>query len=428
MTRYANNMNRWLGLLGTVVILCAAGCKEEIAGPKRDDHDAAHTARYHPEVRRSDADTSSTSDITTTQPALTSRPADPFAGPGPVGSPVLFVNGDTLTVQEILEPLTADLNRQASILTPIGYRDYLFRTITNQIRSQVSLIVVYQQAKDTYPEEAHKAVDARADEMIRDVIDRRFGGVNARYEEHLQVLDLTLDDMKKRARRQVLVTQFLQDRFLPRLREPSRRELMKYYQTHQDEFTTPARAELFLIEVPIEKELGNSIAPESKEVLAAAREQARARVDRARQELESGVDFAAVAKRYSKGDRALVGGDWGEISPNTLTGRWATYSEVLFTLDAGQIGDVLDLEEAVGLVKCGKRTAQHRVSFEGAQEQIVVRVKDEQYKRMTDSYVVELLEQATIDERQKQGLFLAAVAAAPLPANFPPAGQAKKEQ
>ena len=78
--------------------------------------------------------------------------------------------------------------------------------------------------------------------------------------EYAEALGTALADVKERARRRIMVTQFLRDRFLPRLREPPRRDLVEYYQAHLDEFTTPAKAELLLIEVPVESELGKRIA------------------------------------------------------------------------------------------------------------------------------------------------------------------------
>ena len=359
---------------------------------------------------------------------MTTRPADLFTGPGPVGSPVLFVNGDPLTVQDVLEPIIDDLNRQARRLRRRDYNDYLARRLPEEIRNRVSRLVVSQRAKDTYPEEAHKIMDAKADDMIKDVINRRFGGVHARYEQHLKAFDFTVADMKERAKRQILVTQFLRDRFLPRLQEPPRRELMKYYQAHLDEFTTPATAELFLIEVPIQVELDKPTSEATGDEIAAARGLARAQLDRAREELNSGVEFAAVAKLYSRGIHRVNGGAWGEISPGALKKRWAGPAEVLFTLEPGQISDVAETDESVFIVKCGRKTPGNRLSFEEAQAGITTRLKNEQYDRMTHRYISDLLRRATIDDRQQQGFFFAVAAAAPRPSGTELVRENRKEQ
>ncbi len=409
-------------------LACAAGCEERPIGPKWADHQAAHTARYHPDVKRSDAIGSPTFDAQVTQPLMATRPAGFAPGPGPIGSPVLFVNGDAITVQEILEPIIDDLARQARLLPESAYNDYLARKVADEIRNQVSLLVVYQEAQTSYPDKVYEMLDEKADEAIKGVINRRFGGVHARYEGHLKALDLSVADMKERARRQILVTQFLRDRLLPGLQDLPRRELMKHYQAHLDEFTTAPKAELFLIEVPITSELDKDLSQASADEIAAARRRARAHMDRARQELDSGVDFAAVAKRYSRGLRKANGGAWGEITPGSLQKRWAKPAEILFALDQGRISDVIETDESVFIVKCGRRTPRRRLSFEQAQARIIARVKDQQYNRMSNRYIARLIQRATIDNRQRQEFFFAAVAAAPRPGRPDLAREDDKEQ
>jgi parvulin-like peptidyl-prolyl isomerase len=400
-----------------IVLACAGSCAllpacgEKETGPKRADDKAAHTARYHPQVDRSGSqedDTSAAASPPQTQPT-------PSLETGPLGTPILFVNGDALTVQDILEPIMEDLRRQAAVLDLEDYRNYLLRMVADEIRNQTRLTVVYQKAKDFYPEQAQQVLDERADDVIRDVINRRFGGVHARYEAHLKSFGFSLEDMKERARRQVIVTQFLRDRFLPRLEEPSRRDLVRYYEAHLDSFTTPASAEMFLLDIPLESELGEPVDEANAEEITAARHRAREQLSRAREELESGVEFEAVAGRYSKGIRSAVGGAWGEIRPGSLTGRWARAAEVLFTLDEGQLSDVIETEDAVMLVQCGRKTPAERLSFEEAQTRIIERIKDEQYQRLTGEYVSRLLREATIDQQQGQEFLMAVAAAAPLP-------------
>jgi len=413
MTRRARRAGRLIGVVGALFTAGALGCKGTPAGPKRADDQAAHAARYHPDVRRTGAVESPAPEAPATQPSLFTHPG--HSGPGPIGTPVLFVNGDPITVQEILEPLFEDLTRQARLLGEIGYPGYLTRKIGDQIRYQTSTLVVYQQARNAFSEKAGEILDKEVERVIKDVISRRFAGVRARYERHLQKLGLTVADVKERTRREIMVRQFLHERFRPALTEPSRRELKKYYEAHLNEFTTPAKAELFLIEVPIEAELGKPLEQAAAEEIAEARKRARGRLKRAHEELHSGVDFAAAAKRYSKGIHSSSGGAWGEISPGALTKRWAGPAEVLFTLQPGQISEVIESDETVFIVKCGRRTPRHQLSFEQAQAQIITRLKDEQYNRMSSGYVGELLAQATMDRSQQLEFFQAVLAAAPRP-------------
>lgn len=386
-----------------VLVMTLAGCDKPDEGPKRADHVAARTVRYHPDLnRRSRPDGGPTA----TQPA--SAP-----GPGPVGSPVLFVNGETVSVPEILEPLLSELENDARTLAPQTYYSSMIRAIRRQIDLHVSTLLIYEEARNHYPEKAMEAIDKEVDRRLKEIVTERYQGVYARFEAQLKAMDLTPQDVKSRLKRQLMVSQYMRDKYTPILREPPRRELMKYYQDHLDEFTTPERAELFLIEIPIDAVLGKPRDLATAEEIQAVRQKWLAHLQRAREELDSGVEFSAVARAYSKGIKAAQGGAWGEISPGTLQGRWAKAAEVLFRLSENETSDIVVTDESLLLVKCGKRTPRQQVSFEEAQPRIIERIKDEQFSRLSQEHVESLLNKATV--RPLAEFTEAVAAAAPRP-------------
>jgi parvulin-like peptidyl-prolyl isomerase len=326
----------------------------------------------------------------------------------------LFVNRQAITVQDVLEPLWQDLQRKAESLPPASYHAYLRQQVSRQVEFQIGLAVVYEKAQAAYAEDRYQeAFDKQADRMVQDVIDRRFGGVEVRYQAHLEKLGLSLQDVTKRAKRQVMVTQFLRDRFQPHVHEPTRRELMQYYRTHRDEFTTPAKAELFLLEIPLETLLGKPLQEATAEQVRKARAKARSELRQALQALNQGAEFAEVARTYSHGVRAKTGGYWGEISPGALANRWKSVNEVLFSLKSGQISEIVETDASCFVVKCGRRTPEKTLSFEQAQEQILQDLAEQEFNRRRDAYVRELVEQAAI--RPRNQFVLAVMAAAPEP-------------
>jgi len=331
------------------------GCDKPDNGPKRADHAAAHNHRYHPDVKRvDDAGTPAGPDGSVTAGAVT-QPSDIDFEHGPVGCPVLFVNGETISVPEVLEPIYDELRSKAQTLSLMSYRNHVFRAVGTQVDYQVSMLLVYLEAKKTFSDDKFKeALDKEVDRMVKDVITRRFGGVAARYEVHLKALDLTMDQIKERARRQAMVRFFLRERFQPMIQEPTRRELYKYFEAHPDEFSSTAKAELFLIEAPVVEMLGRPVASAKPEELAAARERARAHIQRAREELSSGVEFEAVVKKYCKGVRAKAGGAWGEVSPGAFAESRAKLLDVLFSLQSQQFSNVVETEEGFFIVNAGR--------------------------------------------------------------------------
>ncbi len=382
------------------VVFIPIGCDKSKKGPKWEDNQRAHAARFHPDVDRKPRGTApaeepgaGAGDAAEPQPAT--RPGLELA---PVVSPVMFVNGDTIGVPDILEPIWEPLERQSRALTPEDYREYLLRETTRQIEYEISTVLLYQEAKNAFPEAAMKHFDKEADQRIKDIINARFGGVHARYEQYLKGMNTSVEAMRERAKRREMVIQYLRERIRPRQAQPSRRELMTYYEAHKEQFTTPAKAELFLIEIPLEAELGKQLSRAAAEEIAGARKAAREKLERAREELASGVSFAAVAKQYSKGLHADEGGALGEISPGALTRRWAKAAEVLFTLEPDAVSDIVETEESFFIVKCGRKTPEQTLSFEDAQARMIDLILEAQFEQLRDEYILKLRAKATIQK------------------------------
>jgi hypothetical protein len=402
-------------LTTTLAIALAAslpGCKKADYGPKQADYKQAHTAHYHPDVKRSPGGT-----VAASQPEATTRPADfRFGGKGPAGTPILFVNTEAITIPEVLEPLYDDLVERSKSLSEASYRDYLIRRVVDQVNLDISRVIIFQEAKTTFPDKADEAFAKETDKIIREMIDNRYGGVHARYEEHLKTVGVSAPEMKERIKKQLMVSQYLHEHFKPLIQNPSRAELFKYYQQHKADFATAPRAELFIVEIPLEAELQRALAAATPEQIAAARQRALTRIRRAREELDSGVEFAEVARQYSRGLQAARGGEVGEISPGSMTARYSRPVEALFKLEAGGMSDPIETADAVFLVKCGKKTPGHQGSFEESQAQIRNKLMDEQFEDLQRSYIARLEAKSVI--RRRNEFLIAVLSAAPRPAEY----------
>lgn len=342
-----------------------------------------------------------------------------FRGPigGSVETPILMVNGEPITIDEVLDPIRKDLEEAVKTSSIRQYRQMLMERSRRGTSLLIDEVLAYGEAKKEITDEMDGAIVKAIDDTERNRITSEFGGRLSRYQAHLEEHGLKREEVRHRIRRNLVVKQFLRDKFLPLIRPPTRKELSRYYKKNPGEFAEPLRIEMFLIDVPYARFLKGATGREGQTVWAKvrgpkrieARRAAVRRMEQARQELASGIPFAAVAKSYSFGPNKSKGGEWGPVSPEGLTGRWAGAAEVLAKLEPGQISDVLRTDDGLLLVRAGKRYDDRVIPFAEAQPIIEKRILRQQQKRMEDKLIFKLRGKATMPTRESLSAFFAAV-------------------
>jgi peptidyl-prolyl cis-trans isomerase D len=116
-------------------------------------------------------------------------------------------------------------------------------------------------------------------------------------------------------------------------------EIEKYYRDNPSQFQEPEKVHASRIWLPF-------TAADKDAVLAQARDvQKRA---------AGGADFAALAREFSKDDKAASGGDWGLYDWRSLS---AGETEAVGKLDKGGVSDVVETETGAAVFKVTEKTA-----------------------------------------------------------------------
>jgi hypothetical protein len=339
-----------------------------------------------------------------------------------VETPILVINDEVITIEEVLDPMRKELEELAQEVSLRQYRE----TINDRARRRVVLLIdeilVYGEATKEISDEMEPAIVKAIDDTERNRINQEFDGRASRYQAYIDAHGLKRKEIRRRIRRRLVVEQYLRDKFLPLVQRPNRGELQRYYAKHPDEFTEPLRVEMFLIDVPYARFLKGATDKESEQLWSKirgprrieARRAAAQHMEQARQELASGIPFDAVAKSYSFGPNKSKGGEWGPVSPDGLTGRWAKAADVLTALKPGQISDVLRTEEGLLLVKAGKRFEKRIIPFTEAQPIIEDKLVRDYQNRLETRLILKLRGKATLPNAEAlSSFFLAIQKAAP---------------
>ena len=275
-----------------------------------------------------------------------------------VGTEVILHSELVQTIAPFLSDLQkkgtddADFNRQAQN----QLREALDQAINEKILLREALLAGL--------EIDDKDVEARIDQ-----IKKRFNS-NEEFEKELTKAGETMSDFRERIRKHVLAMSMAMRKSKQFKQEASisEAEMAQYYQDNKEKFSHQERVSLRRIFL-------QAATPQE-------REQAKARLQELKKQLEAGADFAELAKSYSAGPEAAQGGLVGWVTTGDLVKELA---DVAFSLPEGGISDVIETEFGVVLMKADKKEAAGTMSLDEARKvvepEIRAKAAEEKYKK-----------------------------------------------
>ncbi|QSQ15326.1 peptidylprolyl isomerase [Myxococcus landrumensis] len=171
-------------------------------------------------------------------------------------------------------------------------------------------------------------------------------------------------------------------------------ELRKYYDEHRSEFTKPERirvSHLFLAAPAADTALRAKSLAEATKILADIK-------SKESDPLKTAFEVAATQKSQDT-DSKSTGGDLGYRSREELTQAWgAAFTDAAFALQSpSEIGQVVESDKGIHLVKLQSRQAGVDPSFEQARPRIEARLQGERRSKAMEGLLEKLKSQAKIE-------------------------------
>jgi peptidyl-prolyl cis-trans isomerase SurA len=147
----------------------------------------------------------------------------------------------------------------------------------------------------------------------------------------------TMSDFRERMRRQMMAitVSMSKRRQFERDAVVSEKDIAQYYKDNEDKFHVPARYSVRRIFLQ---------APQDD----AARQQVREKLNKMKEEVANGADFAGIAIKESQGPEAKEGGMMGWVRPGDLV---EPLNSALASLPAGAISEPLETEFGIHLLR-----------------------------------------------------------------------------
>ncbi|MHC4754899.1 MAG: peptidylprolyl isomerase, partial [Planctomycetota bacterium] len=310
--------------------------------------------------------------------------------PQPTGGYVLSVQGEAITSEEIINPVIENMRSYARSTTLVDFKRQAHSDIRRIVSNKVSNILLYKEAQkeagDNVSDALEKAVEAEVRKFIQD-----HDGDTAKAEQKLKEDGMTWESFKEYQNRLILTQSYIQ-KMLPKEQPVTHSDLVEYYnRIKETEYTTPASIKFQLIDIQ----------PEKLEVNDAGGSQ----LDRAREiagdlikRLNAGEDFGDLARQYSHGHRAIFGGEWQKIQPDSLAKPYDILAEEAQKTPVGQITDPIETGDHIFIMKVLQKQLASVQPFESVQKEIENKVSSEPRRKAFMEIESKLIQDAAIND------------------------------
>lgn len=209
----------------------------------------------------------------------------------------------------------------------------------------------------------------------------KFGSAQE-FEKVVQALDMTENDLRDYTRRDITISNFIQQSIASKV-TVSDEESKKFYDQNLDKFSQSetVRASHILI----------GLDPKAS---AEEKKKAREKAEKLRKEISAGADFAALAKSDSTCPSSQQGGDLGYFVKGQMV---PPFEQAAFALKPGEISNVVETQFGFHIIKVTDRKNAETVAFKDAKARIAEYLKNQKISEAVNSYIDEARKTAKIE-------------------------------
>ena len=237
--------------------------------------------------------------------------------------------------------------------------------------------LIYQSVKGARIEIPESEVDEELDRL------RRSHNPPGALDGLLEQNRITESEFREQVRRTLLVMRYIDQEVVGELSVQDA-DVRRYYEEHPEEMEQPEGVRISQI-----------VAHASLEAAASVRNAAREKIEAIARELQSGTDFAELARLHSDGPEAERGGDSGYV---TRGGRaLPRVEETAFALRTDEVSDIIETRRGYHIIKVTARRPSGRISPAEATEAIRERLLSRARSERIDQYIAGLRKMGRIE-------------------------------
>jgi len=282
---------------------------------------------------------------------------------------VARVNGTPIYAREFKRTQKILLAGKPITAIPADKQKDFENHVLNQL---ISTELLYQLSSKQETKDLDKQIDSKVA-----ITKKRFKNEQD-FEKAMSALDMSPQDVRDYARREVMITNFVQSSIVAKL-SVSEDESRKFYDQNIERFkqSEAVKASHILISV-------------ADKATAEERKAAREKAGKLRKEIAGGADFAALAKSSSSCPSSKQGGNLDYFIKGQMV---PAFEQAAFALKVGEVSDVVETRFGYHIIKVTDRKKAETIPFKEARPWI-----EERLKKMKTSAAV----QALVEKSRKE--------------------------
>jgi parvulin-like peptidyl-prolyl isomerase len=309
------------------------------------------------------------------------------------GGFTLAVGDQTITSEEVVGPVFEKLAQAAQKGDFEKFRSVAGPVIEQQLMDRIINALLYSRAKkdagDKIDDELDKVVTAEVRRFVMD-----FGGDYAKAEQSLKQMGMDWGKFEQYKKRYILSQSYLAQK-LPKDQPITYSEMMTAYnETKEQLYATSGVLQFRLIDLE----------PAKMRDIDANRprqEQAIELINGIMKRIKQGEDFEQLAKEYSQANKALTGGLWQKLTPDSLVAPYDVLAQKAATMKPGETAGPIEVEGHIFVMQLVEYQTKSVESFEKVQNQVKARISFERMRQAIDKLNEELVEQASSADRER---------------------------
>jgi len=306
--------------------------------------------------------------------------------PAATGGFVLSIGGETITCDQVITPLIDRFKDAAKQSEYSRFASLAYPNVEQAVKNNISGILLYRIAVRKAGDKLDDALEKAADQEVKKFISD-FGGDYAKAEAQIKEMGMDWKSFKDYQKRLIMSQSYLASQ-MPKEQPVTYAEVKGLYDSMKVKFTTPASVTFSLIDIQPDK-------CKSDDPNVTQQETAEKLAGELAERIKSGQNFGELAKQYSNGPWAELGGQ-KTTNPASLEVPYDILAAKFEKMQPGEVSEPIECEGHIFIVRFDAKQAAVCKTLDEVQPELEAKLKLTRRKEAIDKLSSQIAEQAAM--------------------------------